>query len=190
MREILLLLIIFLSSNAINALNGKITDQLGHAVPNAKIQLINTNDSTFKFSTITNSLGEYSIAPWDKPGTNISGFKLFDNYPNPVIGNTYIPLYLPIDAVVEISIANMMGQKVSILHSGLLSAGVHQIPWDGKFNSEAYAPSGIYTVNATVGNYRMTKKMLVIHSKSNQNVSKLSDSKFGQNTARTDNFNA
>ncbi len=189
MREILLLLIIFLSSNAINALNGKITDQLGHAVPNAKIQLINTNDSTFKFSTITNSLGEYSIAPWDKPGTNISGFKLFDNYPNPVIGNTYIPLYLPIDAVVEISIANMMGQKVSILHSGLLSAGVHQIPWDGKFNSEAYAPSGIYTVNATVGNYRMTKKMLVIHSKSNQNVSKLSDSKFGQNTARTDNFN-
>jgi hypothetical protein len=61
------------------------------------------------------------------------------NYPNPFNGSTTITYQLPISGEVELSIFNLLGQKVTTLAAGIQPAGYHQVTW----NAEGFH-SGIY----------------------------------------------
>ena len=57
---------------------------------------------------------------------------LAQNYPNPFNPSTTIKYNLPENAQIELTIFNLLGQKVRRLVSGNVSAGFHSIQWDGK----------------------------------------------------------
>lgn len=66
------------------------------------------------------------------------------NYPNPFNPTTSITYALPVDAVVSIEVYNVLGQKVSQLVEGTMTAGYHNVSFDA-----SSLASGIYM-------YRMT----------------------------------
>ena len=81
-----------------------------------------------------------------KPGpNNISdGFVLKQNYPNPFNGQTIIEYQLPEKTNLEITVLNLLGQKVRTLFSGEQNIGLHRIRWDGKDEHSEEVAGGIY----------------------------------------------
>ncbi len=70
--------------------------------------------------------------------------KLFQNYPNPFIGSTWIKYRLAEDSDVSISIYNLLGRKIVSLVSDNRNAGYHSIRWNGRDKSGKKVVSGIY----------------------------------------------
>ncbi len=82
---------------------------------------------------------------------------LYPNYPNPFNPTTTIAFDLPRRSFVTLSICNVLGQTVSTVLSRELSAGSHQVIWDGS----DYA-SGVYFYRLQTDNYADTRKMIMI----------------------------
>jgi hypothetical protein len=89
-----------------------------------------------------------------KPGK----FQLHQNYPNPFNPSTLINYQLPMSSEVELSIYNLLGQKVATLVSEKQQAGQYQLEW----HADGFA-SGLYFYRLQAGTgFVQTKKMLLI----------------------------
>jgi hypothetical protein len=84
-------------------------------------------------------------------------YALKQNYPNPFNPSTMINYELPITSEVELSIFNLLGQKVTTLVSDRQQAGYYQVEWD----ASKYA-SGIYYYHIHTDKYQEIKKMLLL----------------------------
>ena len=84
-------------------------------------------------------------------------FDLHQNYPNPFNPSTTISYQLPKSDHVELSIYNLLGQKIAILVSEQQQAGKHQVSWDA-----TGFPSGIYYYVLKAGEFRQVKKMVLL----------------------------
>jgi hypothetical protein len=84
-------------------------------------------------------------------------FKLEQNYPNPFNPTTIINYELPITNDVELSIYNLLGQKVAMLINEQKDAGYHQVEWD----ASGFA-SGIYYYRIQAGEFVSVKKMVLL----------------------------
>jgi hypothetical protein len=84
-------------------------------------------------------------------------FILLQNYPNPFNPTTKISYELPITSYVELSIYNIIGQKITVLVSESKPAGKYAIKW----NASDYA-SGVYYYELRIKDYREVKKMILI----------------------------
>lgn len=97
-------------------------------------------------------------------GTNIvpSTFALKQNYPNPFNPTTTIVYDVANDETVELSVYNMLGQKVKTLANGFQLAGQYRVFWDGtNLNGQSVA-SGVYFYRIKSPSFVKTKKMLLI----------------------------
>lgn len=84
-------------------------------------------------------------------------FALSDPYPNPFNPVTGIGFSLPVESNVEISVYNLIGQKVSTLVDGKLAAGEHIVRWDA-----AGFASGIYFVKMAADDFVTAKRMTLL----------------------------
>jgi hypothetical protein len=84
-------------------------------------------------------------------------FTLSQNYPNPFNPKTIINYELPISNDVELSIFNVLGQKIATLVSERLQAGYYQVEWDA-----AGFSSGIYYYMIRAGDFQEIKKMVLV----------------------------
>jgi hypothetical protein len=84
-------------------------------------------------------------------------FSLSYNYPNPFNPVTMINYQLPITNYVDLSIYNLLGQKVKTLVSEKQNAGYHQVEWD----ASGFA-SGIYYYRIEADEFQDVKKMILI----------------------------
>lgn len=89
-------------------------------------------------------------------------YELQQNHPNPFNPETIIRYDISKSGDVQLSIHNMLGQKVRTLINDRQVAGNHQIAWNGRNDSGLPAASGIYLYRLRVGNSIETKKMLLI----------------------------
>jgi beta-glucosidase len=98
-----------------------------------------------------------SSAAIDKHENNHFIYQLQQNYPNPFNGKTIITYHIPITDNVDMSIYNLLGQKIASLVSEKQQAGYHRVEWDaGKL------ASGIYCYCIKSGEFEQVKKMLLI----------------------------
>jgi len=94
----------------------------------------------------------------EKDETTIpTSFALKQNYPNPFNPSTIINYELPIANDVDISIYNLLGQKVVTLVSEKQNAGYHQVEW----NASNYT-SGIYYYMIKAGDFQDVRKMILL----------------------------
>lgn len=84
-------------------------------------------------------------------------FFLSQNYPNPFNPSTKIRFALPERANVNLSIYNLLGEKVTELVNGELDAGYHETQW----NASRFA-SGVYFYTLQAGKFFETKKLILL----------------------------
>lgn len=110
-------------------------------------------------------------AGWDDPATGIDDdsrpavpavLELKQNYPNPFNSGTMIEFSLPKSGHVELKIYNLVGELVATLLKGMLSAGEHQINWDGRDTNGEQTPTGVYFYQVKSGDYSQTRKMVLL----------------------------
>ncbi|UCE65246.1 MAG: T9SS type A sorting domain-containing protein, partial [Candidatus Zixiibacteriota bacterium] len=89
-------------------------------------------------------------------------FFISQNYPNPFNPYTTLSYGLPRDSDVRIDIFNILGQRVVTLVNEFQTAGFKSISWGGKDRSGDNVSSGIYFYTIEAGDYRDSRKMLLI----------------------------
>lgn len=78
------------------------------------------------------------------------------NYPNPFSGLTTIQFQTPSNGLVVLDVLDQTGKKISNLINEELSAGIHQIDFNG-----SSLPNGLYFYQLKVGNCSTTRKMII-----------------------------
>jgi parallel beta-helix repeat protein len=84
-------------------------------------------------------------------------FELSQNFPNPFNPSTSIGYSLPKSEQVNLSIYNLLGQKIVTLSDGIQQPGEHTIIWDAKDY-----PSGIYFARLEGGDQSKCIKMVLL----------------------------
>ena len=128
------------------------------------------NDSTF--SLILTTPSGYSVELPSTPTALLTVaensriqpkvFALNQNYPNPFNPTTMITYGLPKDGMVQVSIYDVMGREVRNLVSGFKDAGYHSVTWDARNMSGESVAAGMYIYTIQVGEFRSTKKMVLL----------------------------
>ena len=89
-------------------------------------------------------------------------FTLEQNYPNPFNPTTQIKYALPEDALVSISIYDVTGRMVKSLINMNQSTGYHSLRWDATNDIGEAVSAGMYIYTIQAGQYRATKKMVLL----------------------------
>ena len=89
-------------------------------------------------------------------------FLLKQNYPNPFNPETQIEFYVLKNSEVNVSIYNILGQKVKTLVNSKYTQGYHNAVWNAKDDNGSLVSTGIYIYVMTVGDKRFTRKMALI----------------------------
>jgi len=99
-----------------------------------------------------------SVFPNDNSNGNLPGsFEIASISPNPFNPQTTINLNVPVQGEVELAVYNLLGERVALLHSGMMNAGSHRITFDG-----AQMSSGVYLLKADTPEGVMTEKMVLM----------------------------
>jgi len=86
------------------------------------------------------------------------GFELMQNYPNPFNPSTTIEFSLPEDVSnVQLSIYNVLGEKVAELVNTNLAAGKYQYQWNAK-----NVATGMYIYELRTDHFASSKKMILL----------------------------
>jgi hypothetical protein len=102
---------------------------------------------------IVNKIGETNLP---------KEFSLSQNYPNPFNPQTVIQYALPHDCQVQITIYNILGQKVRTLVNEYQKAGYKRVEWYSKSEQGEEVASGIYFYRIHAGKFEQVKKMVLI----------------------------
>lgn len=126
---------------------------------------VTTSDDTKYIPSFTSGTVTVSMvtAVIDDPLTILpSQVSLHQNYPNPFNAGTTILFELPRAAEVNLSIFNILGQRVRTMHNGLLEAGSHTVYWDGYFDNGLNSSSGLYFYKLETPEISLVRKMVLI----------------------------
>lgn len=107
-----------------------------------------------------------NVCFYDKTGVNESypdsPFFLGQNFPNPVINTTEIPITINRASNIRLNVYNLLGQEICELADELYKPGIYFIKWDGTDKNGNIVPDGIYLYKIQTENNSDLKKMLVV----------------------------
>lgn len=95
-------------------------------------------------------------------------FQLSQNYPNPFspavasAAFTTIRFELPRPEHVKVTIYNILGQQIATLDDRHLSAGRHELKWDGRNEQQVPVAPGLYFYRMEAGDFRAVRRMMVV----------------------------
>jgi len=98
----------------------------------------------------------------DESGLTPFEFALHQNYPNPFNPETNIQFDVAENSDVNVSIFNIMGQKVATLVNGNMDAGIYHIKWNGISDKGIALPSGMYFYKMKSLEYLSVKKLVLV----------------------------
>ncbi len=88
--------------------------------------------------------------------------ELYNNYPNPFNAQTTISFLLYADSDVEVDIYDINGRLVENLCNSRLSAGYHNIDWDGVDTRVGDVSTGVYFYRVKFDEHSIISKMLYL----------------------------
>ncbi|MEW5796952.1 MAG: lectin-like protein [Candidatus Zixiibacteriota bacterium] len=89
-------------------------------------------------------------------------YTLDQNYPNPFNPGTTIAFEVAADVRVNLSIYNVLGQKVRTLTDQHYLIGRYALDWNGKDDNGIQVSTGVYFYRLTAGETVLTKKMMLL----------------------------
>ena len=84
-------------------------------------------------------------------------FKLYQNYPNPFNPYTKIKYYVPRSSQVQITVYDILSNKIAMLVNEEKPAGSYEVQFDAN-----NLPSGVYFYKLQAGSFTKTMKMLLL----------------------------
>lgn len=84
-------------------------------------------------------------------------FALWQNYPNPFNSSTRIVYEISQRGLVQLTVFNLLGQKVTCLVNGIENPGCYEITFDGRA-----LPSGLYFYAVEANGFRQTRRMVLL----------------------------
>ncbi len=128
-----------------------IQDELTNEVYQAGQQNVNHFES---LDIGQNSSGENPNIPFS--------YFLYQNHPNPFNPTTQIRYGLKERGYVSINIYNLMGKHIRSYVNTVQDAGYNTILWNAADASGQPVPAGMYIYSITAGDFRETKKMILL----------------------------
>ena len=119
-----------------------------------------TQDNIIYFDNI--SFYSNSVGVDNRNETFPQGFALEQNFPNPFNPSTTIRYELPEDGLVNITIYDITGRHISTLVSSHQNAGYKSIQWNATNNKGQPVSAGLYLYTIQAGEFRQTKKMVLL----------------------------
>ena len=89
-------------------------------------------------------------------------FELLQNYPNPFNPQTAIEFRVPYTGWINLTVYNLLGQKVRTLVNGVHEQGQYRVMWDSRNEVNQMVSTGIYLYTLTTDKTRFTNKMLLL----------------------------
>jgi hypothetical protein len=89
-------------------------------------------------------------------------FALAEAYPNPFNASVVLRFSLPVAAPVQLALYNALGQRVRSLVADVLTAGTHQVTWDGRNEAEAEVASGVYYARLEAYDARQVRSLVLL----------------------------
>ena len=89
-------------------------------------------------------------------------YALHQNYPNPFNPVTNLSYDLPEEAMVNITIFDMMGRMVTNLVNENQSAGYKTLQWNANNNSGQPISAGLYIYSIKAGNFSQNRRMILL----------------------------
>ncbi len=109
-------------------------------------------------NVIGNTLfGNPTAVAVSKKSSVVHSFYLSNNYPNPFNPSTEIRFSIPASGFVSLKVYNIIGQVVASLVNNQMSAGIHQVTFNGEKLS-----SGVYLYILSYKGMRQIKKMILL----------------------------
>ena len=105
---------------------------------------------------------------WDKLSINDERIPVYENvvlhpnFPNPFNPVTTLRYDLPEDAMVNITIYDMMGRQVKTLINDQQTAGYRSTQWNATNDAGSPVSAGIYLYMIQAGDFRQTRKMVLL----------------------------
>lgn len=106
------------------------------------------SDGRFEYSSTVEVALQHSESAWN----------LEQNYPNPFVNETDLPLFLPRDAHVQLDVFDMTGARVATLVSTTVPAGMHYFSFRA-----ASLPAGAYLARASAEGSSTEIRMLKVN---------------------------
>lgn len=139
-------------SAAFNGPNGIVATPSGDT-----LYVSDYNAESLRMIVATTSTG--AIDESEIPQPNVL---LDQNFPNPFRETTTITYHLDTPRPVDISIYNVLGQKIRTLASQIAASGLNSIAWDGLDDAGQVSPAGIYVYTLNTGPIADSKTMLLM----------------------------
>jgi subtilisin family serine protease len=89
-------------------------------------------------------------------------YTLSQNYPNPFNGETRIMFESPVTEAIEVTVFNVLGQRVKLLYHGHSVAGTNTFRWDGTNEQGMRIATGVYFARLTTPQTIRSIKMLFL----------------------------
>ncbi len=98
-----------------------------------------------------------------KAGQNLPlRFSLEQNFPNPFNPSTEIRFRLEQPSEIELSVYNVLGQKIKTLALGGFLGGEHSVVWNGRDERGGFLSSGVYFYRLRAEARGLTRRMVLI----------------------------
>ncbi len=107
------------------------------------------------------TLGEATSVA-EAPGAVPHRFALEQNYPNPFNAETVIEFSVEKDVLAELTLYDLLGQRVRILFSDWLTAGPHAVRWDGRDEAGKGVATGVYLYRLEAAEKVAARKLLFL----------------------------
>ncbi|MFH1144209.1 MAG: alpha-amylase family glycosyl hydrolase [Candidatus Eisenbacteria bacterium] len=106
--------------------------------------------------------GDTGVGDPDDPAEHPTSVRLLPVHPNPSRGHARIAFDLIVPARVRVTVYDLSGRLVRVVHESDHPAGRSEIGWDGTDRGGARVSAGIYSVKVEVDGENMPQKTVVI----------------------------
>jgi hypothetical protein len=95
---------------------------------------------------------DQALVAADVPGAAPrTGLRFRAPHPNPAAGEVTLTLELPVAGMLDVSLYDVSGRRVRVLHRGPAAAGPLALRWDGSDGAGRRMPAGLYFARAESG---------------------------------------
>jgi subtilisin family serine protease len=91
-----------------------------------------------------------------------TGFRVFQNDPNPMVTATSIRFEVPRRTPVRLEVFDLQGRRVRTIVHGDYAAGTHAATWNRRSDSGRLVEPGVYLYRFRAGAFRDQKKLVVV----------------------------